>query len=82
MIYNYFTQTERRKMTTYTISTITKKVGIIGTQQKEVEQRVVLKDGEFYSNVPAGATDEEVMNYIKVIVEAPDATQEELDQYE
>ena len=69
-------------MATYTISTITKKVGIIGTQQKEVEQRVVLKDGEFYSNVPVGASDEEVMNYIKVIVETPDATQEELDQYE
>ena len=69
-------------MATYTISTITKKVGIIGTQKKEVEQRVVLKDGEFYSNVPAGATDQEVMNYINVIIEAPDATQEELDQYE
>ncbi len=69
-------------MANYTITTITKKVGIIGMQKKDVEQRVVLKDGEFYSNVPAGATDEDVINYIKVIIEAPDATKEELDQYE
>ena len=68
-------------MATYTITTITKQVGILGMQKKQVEQRVMLKDGEIYTNIPKGATAEDESKMIAAM-NLPDATPDELEQYE
>ena len=68
-------------MATYTASTIVRTVGLIGTKKREFSQRVVLRDGELYTNFASGVTPEEELAMLAQL-NAPSATDDELEQYE